>query len=210
MEIIRAIGALFGIAFGLWGLPAVWEHWSRERRLAARIERQGKVLDRVEVVGVRRTLQADNTRAAKELAALRRIPLPRSAVVNTVVAFGLYGSMFFLAVPVTEYFGLKRHVAEPGDWVVKGLLLAIMAYLTIAIHVLAWARSVVRRDRARFIRHGLPEDFLPARTSFWIGVRTFGRSFVSIKGELARMRAYRRREQRMDAARAAARKAESQ
>lgn len=209
MEIIRAVGALFGIAFGLWGLPAVWEHWSRERRLAARIERQGKVLDRVEVEGVRRTLVDDNTRAAKELAALRRVPLPRSAMAHTAVAFALYVSMFFVLVPISEYFGLKRGVAEPGDWVVKGVLLAVVSYLTLAMQVLGWTRSVVRRDRARFIRLGLPEHFQPRRTSFWMGVRAFGWGFLAVKGELGRMRADRRRERRMEAVRAAARKAES-
>jgi len=80
METIRAVGVVFAVGFGLWGIPAAWEHWSRPRRLAARIERYGKALEKVENHRVRDVLQADIERAGVELAAVVGAPVPRSRV----------------------------------------------------------------------------------------------------------------------------------
>ena len=172
MEMIRAVGALFAIAFGLWGLPGVWEHWSRERRLSARIERQGKVLDRVDISGVRRTLERDNEIAAVDLAVLRLVRLPKHIAGNVVISFGLYLLLLAFARRTKDYFGLRPNEFDWGDLVVDGVAVTIMLYVMVSIQVLTWARRLVRRDRMILIRLGFPAgyDTYPVSYSRWVRV----------------------------------------
>ena len=192
MEMIRAVGALFAIAFGLWGIPAVWEHWSRERRLAARIERQGKVIDRVHAEAVIRTLERDNKRAAIQLAAIRRVPLPKHVVVNAVFAFGLYLSLLVFGEPIAKLAGLSKDVAEPGDWVARGVVVLISFYLTGAIVVLFRAHWVVRHDRANLIRLRFPDHFEATPADFLSGTIS-GLRIMFLVNQIASLRRSRRR-----------------
>lgn len=59
-----------------WGVPAAWEYWSRERRLAARIERNVKVLTATNLPAVDMVLQEDIRASALQLAAIRAHPWP--------------------------------------------------------------------------------------------------------------------------------------
>jgi hypothetical protein len=181
MEMIRAVGALFAIAFGLWGLPGVWEHWSRERRLAARIERQGKVLDRVDISGVRRTLERDNARAAVDLAVLRLVRLPKHVVGNTVISFGLY--LLFVTSPkrISDYFGLRPGEFEWGDVVFAAVAVTIMLYATTSLQVLTWARRLVRRDRVILIKLGFPAGYDTYPISYLRWIRLLVRRVVPVQ-----------------------------
>jgi len=84
MEAIRAVGVVFAVAFGLWGLPVAWQHWSRERRLAALVERNGKALEQLaelpggaELPAVRLALELDTRAAIVRLASLKAVPTPQ-------------------------------------------------------------------------------------------------------------------------------------
>ena len=83
MEAIRAVGVVFAVLFGFWGLPVAWQHWSRERRLAALVERNGKVLEQLAEIpddpalpAVRMALESDTRRAIVRLASLKALPTP--------------------------------------------------------------------------------------------------------------------------------------
>ncbi len=169
METIRAIGVLFAVAFGLWGIPGVWEHWSRARRLSARIERQGKVADRVESVGVKRIIEADNERAAKELASIMRLPMPWPVVAHAILGFSLYLTMFVVLGLMANLLGTST-VGLPALTLIVGIV--ITGYAGFSIGILRDSRRELHAERQRFIESGLSSHFVPTPTRFTPGFRT--------------------------------------
>ncbi|MDJ0403940.1 hypothetical protein QNA23_10645 [Rhodococcus erythropolis] len=131
MEAIRAAGVVFAVMFGLWGLPVAWQHWSGERRLAALVERNGKVLaqlaelpDGAELPGVRSALELDTRAAILRLASLKAVPPPRPFWV-------VYGfSWFTIVLQVFAYMQVG------ATWQFLGLTVLSAVLLLWANHML--------------------------------------------------------------------------
>ena len=75
-------GAVF-----LWGLPVAWQHWSWERRLAARVERNTKVIAATTNAEEKRVLEDDNEELALSAAAVKRLPWPRGFWVTYLLSW---------------------------------------------------------------------------------------------------------------------------
>lgn len=199
MELIRAIAALFAIAFGIWGLPGVWEHWSRERRIAARIERQGKVLDRIEDERVRQIIERDNAKASVELVSILRVSVPKVIAVNAAISFLMYLALPFVVAYLDRDSDYDPRLLAMTDRWWNPLIYVVLLYFALAFSAIVIARFFVGRDRKRFIRAGLPDKFRPRVVGYTDVARLYFFPWINVYRQIRMVRLVRkiRRERRL-------------
>ena len=161
MTSFQVIQVLIAGAVFLWGLPIAWQHWSAERRWAARIERNGKIIAQAENQSeVIRLLRADNAQLALRRAALNAVPTRWRAVWLVV------GGMTIWLIP----FALSLKAQAPVTGTTEQLIRWAMAAIGGAIIGLGVVDvNSVRKLRRSWIDNGGPAKWEPKRSGciFW-------------------------------------------
>lgn len=140
LQLTQVVVAAFA---ALWG-PAAWEYWSRERRIAARIERNTKALAANNIPIVAKTLENDTQRSVLELAAIRANPWPVKDI--RILATSI---VIFVTVSWGPPLGL---LPDSTPWMVGYIALATILVLADGPKVFIARR--IRRSRREFIeRH---------------------------------------------------------
>ncbi|WP_146251301.1 hypothetical protein [Nocardia tenerifensis] len=154
---VQAAGIGFTIASALLGIPVAWQHWARERRLAARIERQDKVIQAIEDGEVQRVLHDDNAQSALRLAAIRAVRPDPSTLVT--LAFG--ASVAIVSVPLLAIGSTAQSALSSIASTLSGVGLGVIVHGLVQL-------AALERYRREYVALDAPKEFVPTPSPFTV------------------------------------------